>query len=162
MTIILFGTIFTILSTGSPSLKIKRLENFVSMPEYKTEGASAMDLVAAIDNDVVIPSGEIRMIPTGIAIELPHNTEAQVRSRSGLAIKKGIAVVNGIGTIDEDYRGEVCVGLVNLSNEEYTIQPDERIAQMIIARVEQAKIEVSVELTDTIRGEGGFGSTGKV
>ena len=81
-------------------LKIKKLENFVSMPEYKTSGASAMDLVAAIDDDIVIPSGEIRMIPTGIAIELPHNTEAQVRSRSGLAIKSGIAVVNGIGTID--------------------------------------------------------------
>jgi len=143
------------------TLKIKKLENFISMPEYKTSGASAMDLVAAIDEDIVIPSGEIRMIPTGIAIELPHNTEAQVRSRSGLAIKKGIAVVNGIGTIDEDYRGEVCVPVVNISNEEYTIQPEERIAQMVIAKYEQAKIEVVTELSDTERGTGGFGSTGK-
>src|SRR5574344_2134024 len=103
------------------TLKIKKLENFVSTPEYKTTGASAMDLVAAIDEDVVIPSGEIRIIPTGIAIELPHNTEAQVRSRSGMAIKKGIAVVNGIGTIDEDYRGEICVGLINHSKVDFLV-----------------------------------------
>ena len=109
------------------TLKIKRLSNFVSMPEYKTQGASAMDLVAAIDEDIIIPSGEIRMIPTGIAIELPHNTEAQVRSRSGLAIKKGIAVVNGIGTIDEDYRGEICVGLINHSKVDFTVQRGDRI-----------------------------------
>ena len=82
--------------------------------------------------------------------------------RSGLSIKHGISLINCVGTIDEDYRGEVCVGVVNLSNEEYTIQPDERIAQMIIARVEQAKIEVVTELSETSRGEGGFGSTGKV
>ncbi len=142
------------------TLKIKKLENFVSMPQYKTSGASAMDLVAAIDEDIVIPSGEIKIIPTGIAIELPHNTEAQVRSRSGLAIKKGIAVVNGIGTIDEDYRGEICVGLINLSKEDFTIQRGDRIAQMAIMEVLKPQIEVLDELSETQRADGGFGSTG--
>ena len=142
------------------TLKIKKLSNFVSMPEYKTQGASAMDLIAAIENDVVIPSGEIRMIPTGIAIELPHNTEAQVRSRSGLAIKKGIAVVNGIGTIDEDYRGEICVGLINHSKVDFTVQRGDRIAQMAIMEVLKPEIVVADDLSDTQRAEGGFGSTG--
>lgn len=142
------------------TLKIKKLENFVSMPEYKTTGASAMDLVAAIENDIVIPAGEIRMIPTGIAIELPHNTEAQVRSRSGLAIKKGIAVVNGIGTIDEDYRGEICVGLINHSKVDFTIQRGDRIAQMAIMEVLKPEIMVAEDLSDTMRASGGFGSTG--
>lgn len=141
-------------------LKIKKLENFVSMPEYKTSGASAMDLVAAIDDDVVIPSGEIRMIPTGIAIELPHNTEAQVRSRSGLAIKSGIAVINGIGTIDEDYRGEICVGLINHSKVDFKISRGDRIAQMAIMEVLKPSIAVADDLSDTKRASGGFGSTG--
>lgn len=141
-------------------LKIKKLENFVSMPEYKTTGASAMDLVAAIENEVIIPSGEIRMIPTGIAIELPHNTEAQVRSRSGLAIKSGIAVVNGIGTIDEDYRGEICVGLINHSKVDFKISRGDRIAQMAIMEVLKPAIVVADDLSDTERAAGGFGSTG--
>jgi len=142
------------------TLKIKKLDNFVTMPEYKTSGASAMDLVAAIEDDVVIPSGEIRMIPTGIAIELPHNTEAQVRSRSGLAIKKGIAVVNGIGTIDEDYRGEICVGLINHSKVDFTIQRGDRIAQMAIMEILKPEILISEDLSQTQRAQGGFGSTG--
>ena len=141
-------------------LKIKKLANFVSMPEYKTTGASAMDLVAAIDEDIIIPSGEIRMIPTGIAIELPHNTEAQVRSRSGLAIKSGIAVVNGIGTIDEDYRGEICVGLINHSKVDFKISRGDRIAQMAIMEVLKPQIVISDDLSDTARAAGGFGSTG--
>ena len=141
-------------------LKIKKLENFVSMPEYKTTGASAMDLVAAIENEVIISSGEIRMIPTGIAIELPHNTEAQVRSRSGLAIKSGIAVVNGIGTIDEDYRGEICVGLINHSKVDFKISRGDRIAQMAIMEVLKPAIVVADDLSDTERAAGGFGSTG--
>ena len=142
------------------TLKIKKLDNFVSMPEYKTTGASAMDLVAAIDDDVIIPSGEIRMIPTGIAIELPHNTEAQVRSRSGLAIKSGIAVVNGIGTIDEDYRGEICVGLINHSKVDFKISRGDRIAQMAIMEVLKPEIVLADDLSDTARSAGGFGSTG--
>lgn len=141
-------------------LKIKKLPNFVSMPEYKTAGASAMDLVAAINDDVIIPSGEIRMIPTGIAIELPHNTEAQVRSRSGLAIKSGIAVVNGIGTIDEDYRGEICVGLINHSKVDFKISRGDRIAQMAIMEVLKPAIVIADDLSDTERAAGGFGSTG--
>ena len=141
-------------------LKIKKLENFVSMPEYKTAGASAMDLVAAINEDIIIPSGEIRMIPTGIAIELPHNTEAQVRSRSGLAIKSGIAVVNGIGTIDEDYRGEICVGLINHSKVDFKISRGDRIAQMAIMEVLKPEIVIADDLSDTARAAGGFGSTG--
>ena len=141
-------------------LKIKKLDNFVSMPQYKTSGASAMDLVAAIDSDIIIPSGEIRLIPTGIAIELPHNTEAQVRSRSGLAIKSGIAVVNGIGTIDEDYRGEICVGLINHSKSDFKISRGDRIAQMAIMEVLKPEIIESEELSDTSRSSGGFGSTG--
>ncbi len=142
------------------TLKIKKLENFVSMPQYQTSGASAMDLVAAINEDVVIPSGEIRIIPTGIAIELPHNTEAQVRSRSGMAIKKGIAVVNGIGTIDEDYRGEICVGLINHSKVDFVIQRGDRIAQMAIMEVLKPNVVLADDLSDTIRAAGGFGSTG--
>ena len=130
------------------------------MPQYQTAGASAMDLVAVIDEDVIIPSGEIRIIPTGIAIELPHNTEAQVRSRSGMAIKKGIAVVNGIGTIDEDYRGEICVGLINHSKVDFTIQRGDRIAQMAIMEVLKPQVVLADDLSDTARAEGGFGSTG--
>lgn len=142
------------------TLKIKKLPNFVSMPEYKTPGASAMDLVAAVDEDIIIPSGEIRIIPTGIAIELPRNTEAQVRSRSGMAIKKGIAVVNGIGTIDEDYRGEICVGLINHSKVDFTIQRGDRIAQMAIMEVLKPEIKIEDDLSATQRAAGGFGSTG--
>ena len=142
------------------TLKIKKLDNFVSMPEYKTTGASAMDLVAAIDKDIIIHSGEIKMIPTGIAIELPHNTEAQVRSRSGLAIKSGIAVVNGIGTIDEDYRGEICVGLINHSKVDFKISRGDRIAQMAIMEVLKPEIMLADDLSDTARAAGGFGSTG--
>lgn len=142
-------------------LKIKRLPHNKFLPEYKTEGAAGMDLCAAISEPITLKPLERTLVPTGLKIELEHGYEAQVRPRSGLSIKHGITLINCIGTIDEDYRGEVCVPVVNLSNEAYTIQPDERIAQMVIARVEQAEIQVAIELTDTARGEGGFGSTGK-
>ena len=142
-------------------LKIKRLEHNKVLPEYKTEGAAGMDLSAAIEEPVILKPLERTLIPTGIKIELEHGYEAQVRPRSGLSIKHGITLINCVGTVDEDYRGELCVPVVNLSNEAYTIQPGERIAQMVIARVEQAKIEVVEELSDTERGVGGFGSTGK-
>ena len=120
-----------------------------------------MDLCAAISEPITLKPLERKLVPTGLKIELEHGYEAQVRPRSGLSIKHGITLINCIGTIDEDYRGEICVPIVNLSNETYTIQPDERIAQMVIAKVEQAEIKVEVELTETARGEGGFGSTGK-
>lgn len=142
-------------------LKIERLAHNRFVPEYKTEGAAGMDLCAAITEPVTLKPLERALIPTGIKIELEHGYEAQIRPRSGLSIKHGITLINCVGTIDEDYRGEVCIPVVNLSNETYTIQPDERIAQMIITRVEQAEIEVVTELTETIRGAGGFGSTGK-
>lgn len=142
-------------------LKIERLEHNKNLPEYKTEGAAGMDLCAAVDEPIILKPLERALVPTGIKIELEHGYEAQIRPRSGLSIKHGISLINCVGTIDEDYRGEVCVPVVNLSNETYSIQPQERIAQMIIARVEQAKIEVVTQLTETVRGAGGFGSTGK-
>lgn len=142
-------------------LKIQRLPHNRILPEYKTDGASGMDLSAAIDEPIVLKPLERKLIPTGLKIELEHGYEAQVRPRSGLSIKHGITLINCVGTVDEDYRGELCIPVVNISNEEYTILPDERIAQMVIARYEQAKIEVVTELTGTDRGEGGFGSTGK-
>lgn len=142
-------------------LKIERLAHNKFLPEYKTEGAAGMDLCAAINEPIELKPLDRVLVPTGIKIELEHGFEAQIRPRSGLSIKHGITLINCVGTIDEDYRGEVCVPVVNLSNETYTIMPDERIAQMIIARVEKADIEVTVELTETERGAGGFGSTGK-
>lgn len=142
-------------------LKIERLEHNKFLPEYKTEGAAGMDLCAAISEPITLKPLERALVPTGLKIELEHGYEAQIRPRSGLSIKHGITLINCVGTIDEDYRGEVCVPVVNLSNETYSIQPDERIAQMIIARVEQAELKVAVELTETVRGAGGFGSTGK-
>ena len=143
-------------------LKIYRMKHNRFVPEYKTEGAAGMDLCAAIAEPITLKPLERYLVPTGLKIELEHGYEAQIRPRSGLSIKHGISLINCVGTVDEDYRGEVCVGVVNLSNDEYTIQPDERIAQMVIARVEQAKIEVVTELSETSRGEGGFGSTGKI
>lgn len=142
-------------------LKIERLPHNKILPEYKTEGAAGMDLCAAIPDPIELKPLERKLIPTGLKIELEHGYEAQIRPRSGLSIKHGITLINCIGTIDEDYRGEVCIPIVNISNESYTIQPQERIAQMIIAKVEQAKIEVVTELTQTDRNTGGFGSTGK-
>ena len=143
-------------------LKIFRMEHNKFVPKYKTGGAAGMDLCAAISEPIILKPLERKLIPTGLKIELEHGYEAQIRPRSGLSIKHGVSLINCVGTIDEDYRGEVCVGLVNISNEEYIIQPDERIAQMVIAKVEQANIEVVTELSETQRGEGGFGSTGKV
>lgn len=142
-------------------LKIERLAHNRFVPEYKTEGAAGMDLCAAIEKPVTLKPLERALVPTGLKIELEHGYEAQIRPRSGLSIKHGITLINCVGTIDEDYRGEVCIPVVNLSNETYTIEPDERVAQMIIARVEQAKIKVTTELSETVRGAGGFGSTGK-
>lgn len=142
-------------------LKIQRLPHNKILPEYKTEGAAGMDLCAAITEPVTLKPLERTLIPTGLKIELEHGYEAQIRPRSGMSIKHGITLINCVGTIDEDYRGEVCVAVVNISNDEYTIQPDERIAQMVITKYEQAELKVVTELSDTDRGEGGFGSTGK-
>lgn len=142
-------------------LKVEKLPHNAGMPEYKTEGAAGMDLVASNDEDIVLNSLERYLVPTGIKIELPHGYEAQIRPRSGLSIKNGISLINCVGTVDEDYRGEVKVGLVNLSNTPYTIKRGERIAQMVVAPVTKAEVQLVDTLTETQRGEGGFGSTGK-
>ena len=132
-----------------------------SLPEYSTALSAGMDLRANIDEPIVIKSLERKLIPTGLFIELPEGYEAQIRSRSGLAIKKGITVLNSPGTIDADYRGEVCIILINLSAEDFVINDGERICQMIISSHAQAEwIEVD-ELGETNRGAGGFGHTGK-
>lgn len=131
-----------------------------SLPQYATSQSAGMDLRANIDVPVVLKSLERQLIPTGLHIALPEGYEAQIRPRSGLAIKFGITCLNTPGTIDSDYRGEVGVILVNLSNEDFVIEPGERIAQMVINKFEQAKlVEVKI-LDDTERGEGGFGHTG--
>ena len=141
-------------------MKVIRMPHNKHLPEYKTEGSSGMDLYAAIDKEITLKPLERVLVPTGIKIEIPIEYEAQIRARSGLSVKHGITLINAVGTVDADYRGEVRVGLVNISNEEYTIKPDDRIAQMVIAKVEKAQIEVTAELAESARGEGGFGSTG--
>ena len=130
-------------------------------PSYATEKSAGMDLKADIDEPVTLGPLERAMIPTGLFIALPDGTEAQVRPRSGLAAKFGISVLNAPGTVDADYRGEVKVILVNLSNEPFVVNPGERIAQMVIARHEQAEWQEVDVLDETERGAGGFGHTGK-
>lgn len=142
-------------------LKIEKLPHCKELPQYQTEGAAGMDLRAAIDSPIKLESLERVLIPTGIKIELPHGYEAQIRPRSGMAIKHGISMINTPGTIDEDYRGEVKIAVVNLSKDTYTIEPNERIAQMVISKVEQPKIVPVLHVSETQRGAGGFGSTGK-
>jgi dUTP pyrophosphatase len=143
-------------------LKIKKLENSkgLALPKYETNGSAGMDLIASIDEDIIIKSGEIKLIKTGIAIALEKGSEAQIRPRSGLALKNGITVLNTPGTIDSDYRGEICVILINHSKLDFVVSRGMRIAQMIIAKYEQAEIIEVENLDETIRGASGFGSTG--
>ncbi len=129
-------------------------------PAYATEASAGLDLRANIDSPLTIPSLGRSLVPTGIFIQLPVGFEAQIRPRSGLATKRGITVINSPGTVDADYRGELKVSLVNLSSEEQTIDPGERIAQMVVARHEQVEWEDVEVLDETARGEGGWGSTG--
>lgn len=131
------------------------------LPEYSTQNAAGMDLRANLSEEVVLKPFERRLIPTGLFIELPHGFEAQVRPRSGLALKKGVTVLNSPGTIDSDYRGEVMVILINLSPEKFVIQHGERIAQMIVAAHEIVNWEKVESLEETDRGVGGFGHTGR-
>lgn len=130
-------------------------------PAYATEMSAGMDLKANITEAVLLEPLQRAMIPTGIYLALPEGTEAQVRPRSGLAAKFGISVLNAPGTIDADYRGEVKVILVNLSNEPFTVNPGERIAQLVLARYERIEWDEVETLDETFRGEGGFGSTGR-
>ncbi|GAB4164774.1 MAG: dUTP diphosphatase [Rickettsiaceae bacterium] len=142
---------------------LKKLEHAkdLPLPHYATEQSAGMDLSAAVDGDVVIKSGQVEIIPTGIAIALPSGTEAQIRPRSGLAAKNGITVLNTPGTIDADYRGEIKVILINHSKEDFTVTRGMRIAQMVIANYVHAKLQEVESLDNTNRGVGGFGSTGK-
>ncbi len=141
-------------------LKIEKLEHCIALPHYATDGAAGMDLVAANKEPITLGSLDRALVPTGIKIQLPKGYEAQIRARSGMAIKHGITLSNCVGTIDEDYRGEICVGIINLSKEDYTITPGDRIAQMIIAKVEHAEISTVESVNETLRAAGGFGSTG--
>lgn len=130
-------------------------------PKPATQDAAGMDLKAAIDEDIILEPGAIKLIPAGFAMALPQNFEAQIRPRSGLALRHGITVLNSPGTIDADYRGEVGVILINHGKDAFTIQRGERIAQMVIAPTTNAQLEIVQELEDTTRGSSGFGSTGR-
>lgn len=146
----------------SEFFKVRRLRESAKLPFRATEGSAGMDLYACIDSPVTLGAGEKAVIPTGIAIELPSaELAAFVFARSGLAIKHGIGLLNGVGVIDSDYRGEICVGVINQLAEPYTIAPDERIAQLVIMPVSLINPVEAQSLDDTARGEGGFGSTGK-
>lgn len=131
------------------------------LPKYQTELSAGMDLFAHLEEEITLKSLERKLIPTGLFLEIPAGFEAQVRPRSGLAIKNGITVLNSPGTIDADYRGEIGVILVNLSTENFSIKNGDRIAQMVIAKYESITWESAEEITETARGEGGFGSTSK-
>lgn len=137
------------------------VENGVEIPKYMTEGAAGMDVKAFIKSPVVLKPLERALIPTGIKMEIPLGYEVQVRPRSGLALKHGITLVNSPGTIDSDYRGEVGVIVINLSNEEYTINDGERIGQLVLQKVHKMEFLEVQSLSDTERAEGGFGHTGK-
>ena len=130
------------------------------LPKYSTPQSAGMDLRAFIEEPLTIRTLDRALIPTGLYIEMPEGYEAQVRPRSGLAIKHGITVINSPGTIDADYRGEICVELVHLSNTPFTINPGDRIAQLVFSKCEQAELVEVEELNNTERGEGGFGHTG--
>ena len=130
------------------------------LPQYETQASAGVDLRAYVPNPIVLKPMERALIPTGLYIELPLGVEAQVRSRSGLALKKGISVLNAPGTVDADYRGEIGVILINLSQEDFTINDGDRIAQLVLARHERATFELVETLSETQRGTGGFGSTG--
>ena len=143
-------------------MKVKIVNNSrFARPEYQTPLSAGLDIRANLDESVTLRPLERAMIPTGLYVELPEGCEMQIRPRSGLAAKHGITVLNSPGTIDADYRGEIKVILVNLSNEPFTIEAGERIAQMIVARYEQIEWQAVEELSATERGAGGFGSTGK-
>ena len=140
---------------------IKKLNSKVKLPSYKTDGSSGMDLMAFIDKAVTILPKKSELIPTGLSIAIPNDTEVQVRPRSGLAVKNNISVLNTPGTIDSDYRGELKVILYNHGSKEFIVKNEDRIAQMILMPIIKASLEEVDNLPETIRGEGGFGSTGK-
>lgn len=148
-----------------PTIKLLRIrpddDADIPLPRYMTPHSAGMDIYAAVKKDIVLEKGEIALIPTGFAMAIPEGFEAQIRPRSGLAVKHGIGLINSPGTIDSDYRGEVMIPAINLGTKKYTLKRGDRIAQMIIKRVYRARIEVVEQLDKTVRDTGGFGHTGK-
>tara|TARA_B100001996_G_scaffold351909_1_gene312278 strand:+ start:15 stop:452 length:438 start_codon:yes stop_codon:yes gene_type:complete len=140
---------------------IKKLNSKAQIPKYKTEGSSGMDLMALVENPIKIKPNESALIPTGISIAIPKDSEVQIRPRSGLAAKSSISVLNAPGTIDSDYRGEIKIILFNHGKEEFIINNNDRIAQMVLMPILKIKFEEVEDLPTTLRGSGGFGSTGK-
>ena len=140
---------------------VKKFEKNIKLPVYKTTGSSGMDLVAYNKNKITIHPSKIAIVPTGISIAIPKNYEIQIRPRSGLAAKKGISVLNTPGTVDADYRGEIKIILINLSKKLFEVKSGDRIAQMILCPIAKGKLKEVKKLPRTIRGKGGFGSTGK-
>ena len=140
---------------------IKRLNPKVELPKYKTEGSSGLDLMAFIDKPINLPSKESVLVPTGISVAISNDLEIQIRPRSGLAAKSNISVLNTPGTIDSDYRGEIKIILFNHGSENFVIHNKDRIAQMVLTPIIKMELEETKELPESIRGEGGFGSTGK-
>ncbi len=141
-------------------MKIKVRSLSGNLPSYETEGSAGMDIRAYIEEPVTLEPGKRALIPTGLFMEIPAGFEVQIRARSGLAVKYGIGLTNGIGTIDSDYRGEIKVSLINWGEDDFVINDSDRIAQMVVCRYEKADLELADELSDTVRGAGGFGHTG--
>lgn len=142
-------------------MKVKVINNSnLPLPEYKTKGSAGMDLRAYLEAPLVLKPMSRELIPTGLFLSIPEGYEGQIRGRSGLAIKNGISLANGIGTIDSDYRGEVKVILINLGSEDFVINNGDRIAQLVLTKYERIEFELVEDLDDTIRGQGGFGHTG--
>ena len=140
---------------------VKRLNSKVKLPEYKTSGSSGMDLMAFVENSIKISPQTRELIPTGLSIAIPEDLEIQIRPRSGLAVKSSISVLNTPGTIDSDYRGELKIILFNHGNKDFIVNNNDRIAQMVLTPVIKMELEEVDQLPETIRGSGGFGSTGK-
>ena len=141
-------------------INIKVKSESGALPEYETPGSAGVDLRAHIKEPVTLKPGKRALIPTGLKMEIPEGYEGQIRARSGLAVRHGIALVNGVGTIDSDYRGEIKIALINLGEEDFVIENGDRIAQMVFSSYERAAFEISRELSETERSIGGFGHTG--
>jgi dUTP pyrophosphatase len=150
--------------SDSIKIKLKRIKtgyDDIPLPSYSTDGASGMDIRAAVDDEFVIPKGDIALVPTNLSVEIPEGFEIQVRPRSGLAVKHGIGVLNSPGTIDSDYRGEIKIILFNFGREDFHIKRGDRIAQIILNKFYKASFDETDELNQSSRGSGGFGHTGK-
>ncbi|NLA73974.1 MAG: dUTP diphosphatase [Deltaproteobacteria bacterium] len=142
-------------------LKVKKPDNYdLPLPSYETKGSSGMDIRAWTDMDIILNPGEIRLVPTGLSISIPDGYEAQIRPRSGLALKYGIGMVNSPGTIDSDYRGEIGIIMINHGDKPFTVRRGDRIAQMVISKVCHAELVMVDDLDSTSRGDGGFGHSG--